>query len=440
MKKLFTLLTAILFAGSMMAETSTSTLTFAKACGGSGTADDEVVWTVTSDAAESSFDNTRGIHYGTSNAPVTYLNLSTDQIVGTITKIVVNASGASGTTAKACVKVGDVAFKNGGNDTVALSASAAEYEFVGEAEGNILISLHHASATKKAIYCKSVVVTYVMDESAPILKANDLNLGIVRTENESVVIDTTLEVTAVNLTAPVTAETSSASIAITETELPATGGIFHLRITAPAGDFAETITLTSGEEEKVVNITGKVFRKMIAPGTPVKITAGSNATDTATVNGYAATKVGTAKNAGSASITVPANAIKLHFFAAAWNGDAGNISLASEDATLSKAEVTLIADAGIAGSTTNFELQDNGESSYYYVVDLSNVTKAAEIVLSSGSANRFVAWGATYELGDDPTSISNTATSGKAVKSIVNGQLVITRDGKSYNVLGTVVR
>ncbi|MDD6774877.1 MAG: hypothetical protein PUD98_04630 [Bacteroidales bacterium] len=42
-----------------------STLTFTKACGGSGTADDGVVWTVKSDAAESQYDNSRGIHYGT---------------------------------------------------------------------------------------------------------------------------------------------------------------------------------------------------------------------------------------------------------------------------------------------------------------------------------------------------------------------------------------
>ena len=38
------------------------------------------------------------------------------------------------------------------------------------------------------------------------------------------------------------------------------------------------------------------------------------------------------------------------------------------------------------------------------------------------------------------TSLSNTAAESKAVKTIVNGQLLITRDGKTYNVLGTLVR
>ena len=40
----------------------------------------------------------------------------------------------------------------------------------------------------------------------------------------------------------------------------------------------------------------------------------------------------------------------------------------------------------------------------------------------------------------EPTSISNTAVEAKAVKTIVNGQLLITRDGKTFNVLGTQVR
>ena len=40
----------------------------------------------------------------------------------------------------------------------------------------------------------------------------------------------------------------------------------------------------------------------------------------------------------------------------------------------------------------------------------------------------------------DPTAISNTNANAKAVKTIVNGQLLITRDGKTFNVLGTQVR
>ena len=45
-----------------------------------------------------------------------------------------------------------------------------------------------------------------------------------------------------------------------------------------------------------------------------------------------------------------------------------------------------------------------------------------------------------YEIVSMPTAISNTAVEAKAVKTIVNGQLLITRDGKTFNVLGTQVR
>jgi len=42
--------------------------------------------------------------------------------------------------------------------------------------------------------------------------------------------------------------------------------------------------------------------------------------------------------------------------------------------------------------------------------------------------------------GDEPTAIINTAVDTKAVKRIVNGQLLIERDGKFYNVQGAEVR
>lgn len=443
MKKIFTLFTALLIAGAMFALDSVSTLTFIAKCGGTGTADDEVVWTITSDAAESNFDNTKGVHYGTGNAAVSYVNLATDQYVGKIKKVVVNASGANGTTAKICVKVGETAFQCNSNDTVSLTQTATNYTFVGEAEGAILISLHHASATKKAIYCKSVAVTFEKDETAPVLKADPLNFGTIKTENEFAVIDTVLEVTAANLTDAISVAASAESIVATEKELPAAGGTLHLQITAPAGTFSETLTLSSGEKEVVVAVTGKVLRSMTAPGAPATFSPGINATkvDSVTVNEHAAIKVGTSKNSGTVGIIVPAFAKKVYFFAAAWSGAAGNISLSSEDATLSLEEVSLNADAGVSGTSADFVLMDLGEVECFYEVSLSNVKgESVEIILTSGTAQRFVVWGATYEPESNPTAISNTEAGEKAVKMIVNGQLVIEKNGVRYNAMGQIVR
>ena len=154
MKHLSTLLTLLMLcAGVCRAETST--LTFTAACGGSGTADDGVAWTVTSDADESTFDSSRGIHYGTSKKAVSHLTLTTSGISGTITQIKVNAAGASDTSAKLNVTVGGKAF----GSEQSLTVTATEYTLTGSASGTIVVTLSQTSA-QRALYVKSIAVTY----------------------------------------------------------------------------------------------------------------------------------------------------------------------------------------------------------------------------------------------------------------------------------------
>lgn len=157
--KMMLLLCALVAGSSAWADTST--LTFTAACGGSGTADDGVKWTVTSDGTESNFDNTKGIHYGTSSAQVQYIQLSTSDISGTISKVVVNASAASGVSASVSVTVSGSAF---GGAAQSVSSSANNYTFTGEASGAIVVKLEKPSKAAKAIYVKSITVTY---SSAP---------------------------------------------------------------------------------------------------------------------------------------------------------------------------------------------------------------------------------------------------------------------------------
>lgn len=145
----------VLFSVVGYAEEKTSTLTFNGKCNGSGTADYGVKWTITSDGAEADFDNAKGIHYGTNNKAVSYLRLKTSGISGTITKIVVNASGASKTTAKLNVTVSGMPF--GGKKS--LTANNKPYTFTGNSTGEIVVELKQKSANK-ALYVKSIVVTY----------------------------------------------------------------------------------------------------------------------------------------------------------------------------------------------------------------------------------------------------------------------------------------
>lgn len=149
------------FCGTVFADESK--LTFTAACNGSGTADDGVAWTVTSDGTESNFDNTKGIHYGTSSGQVTNIVLTTNGITGTITKVVVNASTASGITATVGVTVGGNAF---GGDAQALTSSATDYTFEGSASGEIVVTVAKPAKAAKALYVKSIAVTYTAPAAA----------------------------------------------------------------------------------------------------------------------------------------------------------------------------------------------------------------------------------------------------------------------------------
>lgn len=154
LKTVLTLLCLIIGLGSAWGDTAT--LTFTGACGGSGTDNQGNTWTVTSDADESTYDSTKGIHYGTGKKSVSHLTLTCSAITGNITKIVVNASGASGTSAKLSATVGG---NNFGTQEQSLTASNAAYTFSGSASGEIEIKASQTSATK-ALYVKSIEVTY----------------------------------------------------------------------------------------------------------------------------------------------------------------------------------------------------------------------------------------------------------------------------------------
>jgi len=153
--RLFFVMLLAMITGAASADESS--LTFTQTCGGAGTSGDGVEWTVTSDGDESVFDSNKGIHYGTGKLAVQYIKLSTSGITGTITKIVVNASTANGVTATVDVTVGGVAF---GGDAQTLTNSAAEYTFEGSATGEIVVNVAKPESAVKALYVKSIVVTY----------------------------------------------------------------------------------------------------------------------------------------------------------------------------------------------------------------------------------------------------------------------------------------
>ena len=153
---------------------ATSDLTFTAACSGSGTADDGKAWTITSDGTESTYDATKGIHYGTGSAEVQYIKLTSNNFTsGKITKVEVNASTASGVTATVSVTVGGDAF---GGEPQSLTSSAVPdnpYTFTGNVDADTIeVLITKPSSATKAIYCKTVKVTYSTSGTSTVISNN----------------------------------------------------------------------------------------------------------------------------------------------------------------------------------------------------------------------------------------------------------------------------
>lgn len=173
---------SVTYSQGIQTNTHTSRLVFKSQCGGSGIANDEVSWTVTSDAPENSYERIRGIQYGSGSSAVSYLTLTTSGISGTIKSIVVNTSGASGTTAKVSVTVDGNSFGGGAQS---LSNDATDYTFSGSASGTIVVTVSQTSA-KKALYVKSITVTYEPQQSTPTLVTEIKDFDDLKAFRESV--------------------------------------------------------------------------------------------------------------------------------------------------------------------------------------------------------------------------------------------------------------
>ena len=120
----------------------------------------EVEWKISADnTSYCAWDGStsKGYQFGSSKQSCKTLTLSTSGIKGTITKIVVNTSGASSIDASLTVSVGGIQY---GNSTK-LTSTSTDYTFentTSSASGEIKLS--YVNSSSKAIYIKSIAVTY----------------------------------------------------------------------------------------------------------------------------------------------------------------------------------------------------------------------------------------------------------------------------------------
>lgn len=414
MKKFFSLIAAVLFAGSMMAKEYTVTIS-------------------PSDFPGGSYASNNGTH--TSDAVAS--DASSIEVEWTSNQVMAQDKGTTIQGQKNTGLINNA--ESWGTITSITINDNQNYTYSIDAEDAGKFEIKAGTATSKA---SSIVIVFNKEESTtPAISAKNIDFGtaIIGTDEDNYVLDTTLAVTGANLTEAIVAA-GSENVTVSGT-LTAESGTLNLHIVAAPGDFSETITLTSGETVKEVIISGSVLQPVLLPGEPATMTPNGNTKSyAASVNGVAGVKAGTSSANGSFTVTVPANATVLRFFAIAWTGAAGTITVsAPEGVTLSPTELTLEADAGIAGSSNDYILQSHNPADCRFDIELSGVDAETEITFASGTARRFVVWGATYELGG-ATAINNTADEIKAFKTIENGQLVIIKNGVRYDATGAVIR
>jgi hypothetical protein len=411
MKKIFSLLAAVLFAGSMMAKEYTLTIT-------------------PDDFPGNSYATNNGTHQKDAVAA----DESTVEVEFTTNQVMKQNNLIQGQK-----NTGYIKNESSWGEIKSITINGnVNFDYTTN-EG--LFEINAGSATSKA---SSIVIVFEQGESTePAIAAKPMDFGkvVIAEDVENYVLDTTLAVTGVNLTEAIVA-TGSAHVTVSGS-LTAEGGSLNLHIVAAPGEFSEVITLTSGATVKEVIVSGKVVQAAILPGTAAEMEASSDTKSlVASVNGIPGVKAGTGSASGSLNVIVPANAVKLHFYAVAWNNAPGDISASATPAgvTLSASEFTLQADPGISGMSTDYILSDLEPAECRFDIDLSGVTAETKITFASGTAQRFVVWGATYELAGPATAIENTAVEAKAIKRFVNGQLVIEKAGVLYNAQGAVIK
>lgn len=157
----------------------------------------DVTWKTTDQTYWGNLE-TKGSQIGSGSKPASKIVLTGKDIPGTIKSVKVNTAMASGGAITVEVAVGGIAFKCNQASTATLATSSADYDFIGSSSGDVVITWNQAS-TSKAIYIKSVTVTYIEDTSAPLatLSTSNLDFGSVSYGSTK---EMTFTVTPANLT------------------------------------------------------------------------------------------------------------------------------------------------------------------------------------------------------------------------------------------------
>lgn len=108
---------------------------------------------------------------------------------------------------------------------------------------------------------------------------------------------------------------------------------------------------------------------------------------------YPAIKLGKSGAGGKASVTVPAGASKVSFYAVAWNGKSCKLSLQTTGGAVVGAEISPVANSGAAGAEKTLALTGITKDNNHYVVDLGTTLAADTQYVLATDAERAILFG-----------------------------------------------
>ena len=259
-KRLAMVLTMLLIVGIGQAWGETYSYTFtAKQFSANGSKTlNSVSWTLAGNGNYWGYDGTKGQQFGSGSAPYETLTLSTSGISGTITKIIINTSGASSVNASFTVSVGGTQW----GSSTKLTTSATEYTFTGSKSGEIKFS--YTQTSSKALYIKSISVTYETAAATVPVTGVSLNKStLTLTEGNSETLTATI--TPANATdKTVTWSTSDANIAtVSNGKVTAIAeGSATITVKTKDGNKTATCSVTVNPKPKYTvtwNVNGEVY-------------------------------------------------------------------------------------------------------------------------------------------------------------------------------------
>ena len=157
LKTILLLFALVVGSGTMWAESYSYTFNASSGISKGANTLNSVSWNIDHDSNYSA-NEAAGYHVGSGKQTVSYIQLSTSGISGTITKVVANAKG-NGTGGTISVTVNGDAYTAKNNDN-AITSTSKDFEFTGSSTGTIVIRLAYSEAKKNNLYITSINITY----------------------------------------------------------------------------------------------------------------------------------------------------------------------------------------------------------------------------------------------------------------------------------------